>query len=301
MIAIDIGSNSLRAIRFDCEKMKKLDEFEAIVSTAEAIESGGTILPKTVSKIEKALEELLQRFGQEPVVAVATAAFRKAKNGPLVAEYLQDRFKIDIEIIDPEREGIYASVAAETMLESLGMHGDKFLLADIGGGSTELVLKHRDDYLIESFDFGIVTLSHRYGFDQSSLKNALAKELGRIKEFLYGAYELFSKPKRFVASGGTPTTVAALKLGMDYGGYDGEKVNGCSIFPKDIDEAFKKLASLGAKERAKLVGEGREEYILTGLLLLKGLMRAAGYDEIIACDYGVREGVAISECKKNQK
>jgi len=299
MIAIDIGSNSLRAVQIDCYSFKKIFEYEKIVQTAQDLISTKKISKIAVDKIVEAINEIKNSvdFTKDEVKAVATAAFRKALNKDEVIEEIRLKTGVDVEIIDPDLEGYYSAIAAQHTLASFGLEDEKFLLCDIGGGSTEFVFKHRDEIVTKSFNLGIVTAWERYkNIDQ--LKIGIKKYMNEIKIFLKDLYEIFSKPKRFVATGGTPTTIAAIKKGLNYKTYDSKIVNGTVIFPIDIDNALRKLLALSKKERAKLVGEGREDYIIAGVLILKEIMRVADFDEIFVCDDGVREGVAIAECKK---
>ncbi len=299
MIAIDIGSNSLRVLKFDCYTLQKVFEYEKIVRTADNINKTGIISDEAVDRIIEALREVKKSidFSNQEIRAVATAAFRKTSNAENVVKTILEKTGIKVDIIDADLEGFYSAVAVEHRLKKLGIESEKFLLADIGGGSTELILKHRNEIVSQSFDFGIVTIAQKYKTAENIVKG-IRKNLEAIKIFLQDIYELFGKPKRFISTGGTPTTLAAMKLGMNYENYDSEKINGAVLFPIDLDRALKKLVSMSEKERAKIVGTGREDLIIAGVLILKELMSLAGYDEVLVSDDGVREGLAIVECKK---
>jgi exopolyphosphatase/guanosine-5'-triphosphate,3'-diphosphate pyrophosphatase len=43
MIAIDLGSNTLRLLEYDCTSVKKISEFEKIVKTADGLAEHGII------------------------------------------------------------------------------------------------------------------------------------------------------------------------------------------------------------------------------------------------------------------
>ena len=299
MIAIDIGSNSLRVLKLDCDTLQKVFEYEKIVRTADNINKTGIISDEAVDRIIEALKEVKKSidFSNQEIRAVATAAFRKASNAENVIKTILEKTGIKVDIIDADLEGFYSATAVEYRLKRLGIESEKFLLADIGGGSTELILKHRNEIVSQSFDFGIVTVAQKYKTKENIVKG-IRKNLEAVKIYLQDIYELFGKPKRFISTGGTPTTLAAMKLGMNYKNYDSEKINGTVLFPVDLDRALKKLVSMSEKERAKIVGTGREDLIIAGVLILKELMSAAGYDEVLVSDDGVREGVAIFGCKK---
>ena len=113
-------------------------------------------------------------------------------------------------------------------------------------------------------------------------------------------FEFFGKPKLFVGTGGTPTTVAALKVGLDYESYDPLKVDGVKIGIKDVKSAYKRLISLPKEKRAKLVGTGREDAIIAGLVILEEMLDKCGYAQMVVMDEGVREGVALAFCEKER-
>jgi len=51
------------------------------------------------------------------------------------------------------------------------------------------------------------------------------------------------------------------------------------------------------KHREKLVGIGRGDLIVSGIMIFKEIFRLSGFSKCIVCDMGVREGVAFDYCK----
>ena len=84
---------------------------------------------------------------------------------------------------------------------------------------------------------------------------------------------------------------------MVYETYDAWRVSGTTIDMQDIQKAYKQLILLDPKERSKLVGIGREDAIIAGLVILEEILRISGYKEMIVSDEGVREGVALDLCE----
>ncbi len=297
-VGIDIGSNSFRAVKIDCATKKKLAEYEKVVRTAEELESTAKIGEAAIKRIIDAFREVEELFGEfDKVRAVSTAAFRKAKNSQEVRERIEKATGIAVEIIDEETESLLSVKGVEFGLASKGIATERFLMADIGGASTELILKHRKDILFRSFDLGILTTIQRFR-SKEEIVFGIRRKMADIQEFLLDAYELFGKPKIFAGTGGTPATVAALKLGLSYETYDAAKVSGATIDITDIRSAYERLKLLDPQKRAKLVGTGREDAIMAGLVILEELMRHAGYKKMVVCDEGVREGAALSLCEK---
>ena len=105
-------------------------------------------------------------------------------------------------------------------------------------------------------------------------------------------------PDIFVASSGTPTTIAALKIGLDYETYDPQKVNGVVLEIKDLDFWLNELLKMERSKREKLVGVGRGDLIVSGIMIFKEIFLMSGFKRCIVSDNGVREGVAIDYCKQ---
>jgi len=299
MIGVDLGSNTLRAVRIDCEELRILRRWEWIVRSAEELEREGIISKAAAERIREALCALRQEYPGEPIAAVATAAFRKAANAKELLEEIKKECGVSIQIIDAAQEAYYSARGIEFGLRRLGYDPQKFLAVDIGGGSTEIILKHRDELVSESFDIGILTTIQKYRTKEQILFG-IKRKMELVRQHCLDLFEFFGKPKLFIGTGGTPTTVAALKLGLDYESYDPLKVDGTLIDRDDIQRAYRRLLTLPKERRAKLVGTGREDAIMAGLVILEEFLNKCGYGSMMVIDEGVREGVALEFCEKKE-
>jgi exopolyphosphatase/pppGpp-phosphohydrolase len=109
------------------------------------------------------------------------------------------------------------------------------------------------------------------------------------------------KVNSFVATAGTPTTVAAMKLGQTYETYNASKINGTSLQINDLDFYLKKLLSMPFEEREITVGTGRSDLIAAGILIYKQLYILLEFENCIVIDDGLREGIALYICKSIKK
>jgi len=298
VIGIDLGSNTIRIVKIDCNSRQKVAEFEKIVRTADNLVKTKTISDEAIERIIKAINEAKEKIDfNDKIKAVATEALRKAKNSKEVIKKIKEATGIEFEIITPEEEAIFTAFAVENCLENkCNIEAKSFFLVDIGGGSTELILKHKDVVISESFPIGIVTFTQKYKTPEA-IKYAVKKEAAKFKDFIDLAFSTYKKPKIFAASSGTPTSIAALKHGLTYKTYNAEIVNCTKLTTKDLDYWLEKLMKMEMKKREELVGVGRGDLIFTGIYIFKEIFKVAKYDECIVCDDGVREGVAISGCK----
>jgi exopolyphosphatase/guanosine-5'-triphosphate,3'-diphosphate pyrophosphatase len=118
-----------------------------------------------------------------------------------------------------------------------------------------------------------------------------------VEALVREAAEAGFAPRLFVPTAGTPTTVAAMKLGMTYATYDPLRVNGTPLAKGELRTQLKRLLSLDERARQVLVGVGREDLIAAGILIFERLYGILGFDEAVVIDDGLREGVAIAACR----
>ncbi len=297
MIAIDLGSNSFRAISFDCTSLSIIDEYEAIVKTADKLHQNGEISEGAVERIIHALQEADKKlhFQEHTVKAVTTQAMRKARNSAAVLKALEQKSGVAFEIIGAEKEAYYTLTAVEARLKTLEIKHDHFVLIDVGGGSTEIIFYRNGVMESQSFPIGIVTTAQICD-EGCDMQGYLDEAFKPLCSYVEGYYEKYAKPATFVATAGTPTTMAAYLLGMSYKNYDVQKINGYRLSLEGTKEALNGLMALSEMARAEIVGVGRESLIQAGIIIVQKLYATLGFTEAIVIDDGVREGVAIAYC-----
>ncbi len=228
MVCIDLGSNTIRAIEVECATFLKVAEYEKIVKTADNLHKTGYISDEAVKRIITAIDEMRNILNFENgVKAVTTEAIRRAKNGLNVINRIKKHTNIEFQIIDGKREACYTLLAVINRLEKLKFKAKNFILVDIGGGSTELIFYSNGKVNLKSFPIGIVTIAQKYKTKDNIIKN-LPSQMETIKDFIDEYYRSAKKPDIFISTAGTPTTVAAMKLGMNYKTYSAERINGRS-------------------------------------------------------------------------
>jgi len=297
MIAIDLGSNTLRVVQINCKSMKIINEYEKIVKTADGLAQHGLINGEATTRVISAIKEAKEKldFTSDTVKAVTTEAVRRAKNSDDVLLQIKKETGVAFEIISGEEEARLTLSAVKHRLSKLQYASDSFVLVDIGGGSTELIFHYENEVIAKSFPVGIVTIAQSYE-TLDSIQKALPKEMLKIQMFCAEVYATKGKVNSFVATAGTPTAVAAMKLGQTYTTYDAKKINGTSLEIKELDFYLKKLLSLPFEERELAVGTGRSDLIAAGILIFKQLYSMLEFDTCVVIDDGLREGVAIEAC-----
>lgn len=297
MIAIDLGSNSLRVLAFDCKTKKEIFATTQVVKTADNLVHTGVIAKETINRIVKTLNSIKKEFDfkEHKIRAVTTEALRRAKNSNEVLQKIKEATDIEFEIISGEEEALLTLEAVKFRLEKLNIENEKFALIDIGGGSTEIIFKNRENIVTQSFPIGIVTVTQSYN-SYNEIKEALIKDMKQIEEFAkkISNFEDFI----FVGTAGTPTTLASLKLGLTYDTYSAKKVNGTILEKEDLDIYFKKLLNMSEEDRVYNVGTGRSDLVSTGILIFQRLYEILNIKNSIVVDDGLREGVALNGCSK---
>lgn len=294
--SIDLGSNSFRVLKCDCRTKETLAEYEQTVGTADGLSKTGYISDDAVKRIIDAINKsiVLVDYKPENTAAVTTQAMRIAENSSEVIKRIENATGVRFEIIDGEKEAELTLLAMQYALKREKLPDDKFILLDIGGGSTELIVFDKGNPYIKSFSYGIVTLSQSH--DKQKEFKVFEDE---IKEFL-SSCKLQPEAYSFLSTAGTPTTVAALKHGLNYQTYDKAIVNGTTLTLDEVKAIQKKLNSCTKDELIFQVGTGREDYIDTGMSIYELFFKVLGKDISIVFDDGLREGVAIDYCLNNQ-
>lgn len=291
MIAIDLGSNTLRIIEYDGISWGK--SFEKIVRTAEGLNKTHKIGLLALERIVNALNEAKKciDFTGHEIVAITTAAMRMAHNSEAVLQQIYLKTGIKFRIIDGNKEAMLTLMAVQNRLHLLNISSDDFILVDIGGGSTEVVVVSKNKTASTSFPLGIVTLSEK---SQTSDNLDHELDLFRKKITLYlTSLALESTPKTLVLTAGTATTIAAYLLGMDYQSYDPDRVNGTFLKRSDCVQVLEELLEMDERTRSRYVGVGREQLIVVGIHIVEMIFDAFELVNAIVIDDGLREGVAL--------
>lgn len=298
MIAIDLGSNTLRVLEYDCTSGQQLSEYEKVVKTADGLAQNGRISEEAMARVISGIKEAQKRmdFSSSMVKAVTTEALRKADNAKEALSRIEKETGVAFEVISGDTEADLTLIGVKHRLSKLEYASDTFVLIDIGGGSTELIFHYPDESISKSFPIGIVTIAQTYK-SLENIEKALPEAMLDMQMFCTEVYATKGKVHSFVATSGTPTTVSAMKLGQTYATYDASKINGTSLQVEELDFYLKKLLSLPFEEREMAVGTGRSDLIAAGILIYKHLYKLLAFESCVVIDDGLREGLALEACK----
>ncbi len=297
MIAIDLGSNSIRVVEFDCSSGRVIKGFNKVVKTADRLNIDKEITQEAIERIIARLKEAdtLIEFGDKPIRAITTEAMRQATNSSKALEKIESATGVSFEIISGKEEAMLTLLAVESRLKRLSIEYNSFVLIDIGGASTELIFHYPHNTITKSFPIGIVTISQSYsGVEQT--KEALPKVMEDMYSFAKEVRGREGQVELFVATAGTPTTIASMKLGQSFATYNPKEVNGVTLSKSELEYHLSKLISMTPTQRELAVGVGRADLISAGALIFAQLYKITDFTVATVIDDGLREGIALDWC-----
>jgi exopolyphosphatase/guanosine-5'-triphosphate,3'-diphosphate pyrophosphatase len=297
--AIDVGSNSVRLLVAEYDPASGLsiiDEMKDQPRLAAGLAATGTLDEKAIERAMETLgrmREVCQRRGVKRIAAVATAAVREAENGPWFVRRVRQELDIPLKIIDAETE---AALSYRSVAHHFRLAGERTLVADIGGGSLELI--GAVDGLVEltlSLPLGAVRLTelHLPGERPShkeveALRGQVRKQLKRsISGKAWAAATV-------IGSGGTFTSLGRM-VQARRGLPAGDTVHGVSVTAAEVEQLVDWVASRKPEERRQIPGLNpeRADIILAGLSVTAELLDLVRSRSITVSAFGLREGLLL--------
>jgi exopolyphosphatase/guanosine-5'-triphosphate,3'-diphosphate pyrophosphatase len=310
--AIDCGTNSIRLLIADVSddgagpQLTDVHREMRIVRLGQGVDATGQFAPDAIARTHAALAdygELLKAHGVSHVRMVATSATRDAGNRDeffaMTAGVLDSVVPGAVaEVITGEEEAQLSFIGAVGELDSAG---EPFVVVDLGGGSTEVVLG--DSHAVQaafSADIGCVRLTERclHSDPPTAAEVAAAREV--VRERLGEALRAVpvDRARTWVGVAGTFTTIAALAQNMTT--YDSDAIHLSRVSFADLLPVCDQLIAMTRKQRAALgpMHEGRVDVIGGGAIVVEELAHAlgarAGIDTLTVSEHDILDGIALS-------
>jgi len=274
--------------RYSHGQLVIIDRLREMVRLGAGVEENGRIDKEVAARALGCL----QRFGQrlrdmhaDSVRVVGTNAFRVAHRKQAFLERAREALAHPIEIISGMEEArlIYAGVA-HTMPSEPGRR----LVADIGGGSTELIIGDGLTPLqLESLQMGCVSLSERFFRDGKISEKRIerAKMAARLElEPVQAAF----RRRGWEHCAGSSGTVRAI----------GEAIRelepqNLTITAAGLERALKYIADAGHVRELRLtaITDDRRPVFPGGTVILSQIFEVLGVQEMRIADGAMREGL----------
>lgn len=291
LAAVDIGSNTIHALVVDAVegKLEEVAHFVEMPSLGAVVARSGRIGDKSEEAIAalRSVVDQAHATGFEHLVAGATAAVRRAADAEEFLRRCSEAIGVPVRLISPEREAqlSFAGVARHHAVRR------QWLMADLGGGSTELVVaEHHQIRAWRSLPIGSGVLAAKHLSDppREGEHEALRAEAVAL---LKDAPEC--EPTRIVATGGT-----ASNLPLVVSRARPPKVLSRSALlraARDLDQA--PAAEL---EQRYMLRPGRVAAMRGGVEVLLLLLDWAGLDRLHISIEGLRHGMILAYLERGE-
>ncbi len=299
--AIDLGTVSSRLLlgEVDGGAALRWRTETRITDLGEGVDATGRLSEAAMARVTDACTEFIgmaRDYGAEVISTTLTSAARDAENGSDLLGALR-ALSLAPRVIAGETEArlTFFGVAHD-------FAGERILVADSGGGSTELALgSYRPgeplslDHAV-SLDLGCRRITDRFLSTSPVPTDEEMREAGRWAHGMIDAALAGTpaRPDRLVAVGGTATTLVAMACGLAV--YDPAFVHLHGLTAADVDRCVSLMAGKTAAEIAELPGvqAKRAPVLLGGALIVRELLAAGGYGELTVSENSLLAGMAAT-------
>ena len=306
--AIDIGTNSIHLVIAKTDQyghMIQQDSDKEVVRLGEALDDSGNFTEEGIERAVNAIAHMKEiAMVHQPVFrVVATHATRVARNYLDLVGRVWQKTGLRISLIDGDEEARLVSLG---MQWGLPLEDKTFLGVDIGGGSTEIVVCHKDQiYYVTSVELGAVTLNKKFlkgqTFDQVRI-DKIAEEIDLKLSPLHPAFKNLRFDCAVICSGAAKTM--AMMHAVDSGLEKPEDANGYHLSHQDISKLSNKVKKKKDPEKIRKYWDlesTRADIILAGSMILDSLTSLLNVKEWIVSSYGVREGLVHDTLQRLHK
>ncbi len=299
LAVLDMGASAIRLAIAEItagQPPRIIEELSRGVSLGRDTFSSGAIRSQTIDAVIGALEGFrtsMQVYGVATVHAVATSAVREARNGDTFLDRIQRRTGIVFEIINEAEEGRLLFLAVRQVLgKHAAFRGARSLVADVGGGSTSLMLLRRGEPVRSGvFALGSVRIRQQLNIQRHSQDVQVAllrRYISNIIEEIRVDVPL-NRITHFIATGGDMRFAASQILEPDSDGA-----------PREIErdrflafcEEIVRLEEDALADRFRLP-PGEAETLGPALLVYGTLLSETAARRLVVCDASMRAGMLL--------
>ena len=338
LAAIDIGTVTARLALAQVEdgRVIRMAKYTEIVNLGEGVDTTKRLLPEAIHRCVGCVSSYVdhaRKEGAEAVVCTLTSAARDAENAPDLGMGLAS-LGLEPMIIPGEIEGALTFLGVSHDFEN-----HRILVADSGGGSTELVVgtlvgqaaaqsagqsatqvagqsatqvagqqpggQQLDINFVESVDLGCRRLTERFNLSADypsaeDIDGAHKMAAQMMSEAIGRAQQKCAAPELLVGVGGTATSLIAIRDHLDP--YDPSKVHLNHISIDEVSQIEGLLASKTLQEREDITGlqAKRAPVMLAGTILLAELMKNSGFKHLVVSESDLLFGLVITAAAIHQ-
>jgi exopolyphosphatase/guanosine-5'-triphosphate,3'-diphosphate pyrophosphatase len=297
LAALDIGTNTALLLIADLDQrsntLTTVFNAQEIIRLGKGVDAAGNINADAVWRLIACLKKyqsVIAQYGVTDIVAVGTSALRDAKNRHEVIQAVAEETGIHITTLSGAEEAELTFLGAVAGWHRLP---ECFMVIDIGGGSTELVIGSMDGIASRvSLDIGAVRISERFFTSAPPIARELETATQFITDTLAGELASFIEGRDGVFGvAGTIVTLGQLAKGLKQ---FSNEVHGFALHYRDVHRLAQTFARSTLQEMIALgVEAGRADVILAGTLILHQYMRLFAVKTVTVSTQGLRYGLAL--------
>lgn len=308
--AIDCGTNSIRLLVADVDvaagTLTDVVRTMEVVRLGQGVDRTGRIAPEALERTLEATRRYAAtcaELGVERIRFVATSASRDAENRQEFVDGVRAAIGVEPEVVDGQEEARLSFRGATGVLA--GRHPGPFLVVDLGGGSTEMVLGTTSPVASASMDVGCVRMTERHLHAEDTTPEELAAASADVVAALEAAGRVvpFGRAATLVGLAGTVTTVTAHALDLER--YDPARIDGAVLGVDRVLASCRALIGMSRARREVLpfMHPGRVDVIVAGALVWSNVIshvraevaRAGGnLRTIVTSEHDILDGIAWS-------
>lgn len=320
--AIDCGTNSIRLkiAQVSEHGMKDIvPRMLRVVRLGQGIDETHRFADDALERVRDAAHEFAQVLKEHPVDAirfVATSATRDAENREIFEQMMIDELGVRPEVISGTEEAALSFLGATSVVSRDELQ-PPYLVVDLGGGSTELVLGGDGDCLpahkvsaAYSMNVGSVRMTERHLHTDPPTEEEIQAAIEDIDKHIDDAFKVVpaGRARTIIGVSGTVTTMAALTMGLQH--YDHTAVDGVHIGLEQayaVNNRFLRMPR-DCRRTYATIHPGRVDVVGGGAVIwsrvLERLAKAAYEDHggvldtFVASEHGLLDGITLDLGRK---
>jgi exopolyphosphatase/guanosine-5'-triphosphate,3'-diphosphate pyrophosphatase len=291
--AIDCGTNSIKLLIGELPHV--LVRESRMVRLGQAVDTTGVLgeeaLARTFAAID-AYAALIRAYDVSRIRFCATSATRDARNAQVFTNGVRERLGVAPEVLSGDEEAALVFEGAVAHLRE--PVETPVLVADIGGGSTELVLGAEHPESAVSMDIGAVRLHERHLHDDPPTSDQVAACLADIAQHLDDCPVPLAAARSVVGTSGTIKTLAAGMLDLPF--YDRVAIDGAHLDTSETRDYVDRLVAMRVDERRAIpsMHPGRADVIGAGALIWSRVLTRSGVAGYRVSEADILYGIATS-------
>lgn len=308
--AIDCGTNTVRLLIADVlpgvGTTTEVVRTGTVTRLGQGVDRTGRLDPEALGRTLDALREFAELIAAHDVERtrfVATSATRDAENAGEFAGAVEEILGIRPEVVTGAEEAELSFAGAVSVAS--GEHPSPYLVVDLGGGSTELVLGAREPVAAISLDVGSVRLHERHLHSDPPTQAEIDAAAADVREALDRAAAAvpLGETATLIGVAGTVTTLTAHAQRLP--SYVRERIDGAVLPTGIVLAAAQDVLHLTRAERGELpyLQPGRVDVIGAGALVwfevvsrVLAEVEAAGGElaSVVTSEHDILDGIALS-------